>query len=99
MLDVDARSSAFGSTVVDNIPSTIEREATSTILVKSGQTFALGGVYRINDTDQIQGVPWLKDIPFVGTVFRRTFVDKSDEELIFFITPHIVEGSFDPSIM
>ena len=99
LLDVDARSSAFGSTVVDNIPSTIEREATSTILVKSGQTFALGGVYRINDTDTIQGVPWLKDIPFIGWAFRRTFVDKTDEELIFFITPHIVEGSFDPSIM
>lgn len=99
LLDVDARSSAFGSTQVDNIPSTIEREATSTILVKSGQTFALGGVYRINDTDQIQGVPWLKDIPFLGFLFRRTFIDKRDEELIFFITPHIVEGSFDPSIM
>ena len=99
LLDVNARSSAFGSTVVDNIPSTIEREANSTILVKSGQTFALGGVYRINDTDQIQGVPWLKDIPFFGALFRRTFVDKSDEELIFFITPHIVEGSFDPSMM
>lgn len=99
LLDVNARSSAFGATEVDNIPSTIEREATSTILVKSGQTFALGGVYRINDTDTISGVPWLKDIPFLGWLFRRSFIDKSDEELIFFITPHIVEGSFDPSIM
>ncbi|MCB0324595.1 MAG: type IV pilus secretin PilQ, partial [Bdellovibrionales bacterium] len=99
LMDVIARSSTFGSTVVDNIPSTLEREATSTILVKSGQTFALGGIYRIEDTDQIQGVPFLKDIPFLGVLFRRSFVDKSDEELIFFITPHIVEGSFDPSLM
>lgn len=99
LMDVVARSSTFGSTVVDNIPSTLEREATSTILVKSGQTFALGGIYRIEDTDQVQGVPFLKDIPFLGVLFRRSFVDKSDEELIFFITPHIVEGSFDPSLM
>ncbi len=99
LMDVVARSSTFGSTVVDNIPSTLEREATSTILVKSGQTFALGGIYRIEDIDQIQGVPFLKDIPFLGVLFRRSFVDKSDEELIFFITPHIVEGSFDPSLM
>jgi type IV pilus assembly protein PilQ len=99
LLDVKAKSSAFGSEEVDNIPSTIEREATSTILVKSGQTFALGGVYRINDTDSITGVPWLKDIPFLGWFFRNQQINKRDEELIFFITPHIVEGSFDPSIM
>ncbi|MCB0343558.1 MAG: type IV pilus secretin PilQ [Bdellovibrionales bacterium] len=99
LLDIWAKSSTFGSTVVDNIPSTLDREATSTILVKSGQTFALGGVYRLEDTDQVQGVPFLKDIPFLGHVFRRTLIDKGDEELIFFITPHIVEGSFDPSLM
>lgn len=97
LLDIEAQSSTFGSTVVDNIPSTLDRQATSTILVKSGQTFALGGVYRIEDTDQVQGVPFLKDIPFIGHIFRRTLIDKADEELIFFITPHIVEGSFDPS--
>lgn len=99
LMDIETRSSTFGSTVVDNIPSTLERQATSTILVKSGQTFALGGVYRLEDTDQVQGVPFLKDMPFIGQLFRRSFVDKSDEELIFFITPHIVEGSFDPSLM
>jgi type IV pilus assembly protein PilQ len=99
LLDIEAKSSTFGSTVVDNIPSTLDRQATSTILVKSGQTFALGGVYRLVDTDQLQGVPFLKDVPFFGHFFRRSFSDKSDEELIFFITPHIVEGSFDKSLM
>lgn len=99
LLDIYARSSTFGSTVVDNIPSTLEREATSTILVKSGQTFALGGVYRIEDSDSVEGVPFFKDIPVLGHLFRRTLVNKGDEELIFFITPHIVEGSFDPSLM
>lgn len=100
LLDIEAKSSTFGSRpAVDGIPSTIERQATSTILVKSGQTFALGGVYRIKDSDTVQGVPFLKDVPFLGYLFRRQALDKSDEELIFFITPHIVEGSFDPSLM
>jgi type II secretory pathway component GspD/PulD (secretin) len=53
----------------------------------------------VNDIDRISGVPFLKDIPFFGHFFRRTTTDKTDEELIFFITPHIVEGSFDPSLM
>ncbi len=99
LLDVNAKSSTFGRNQVDNIPSTLEREATSSILVKSGQTFALGGVYRLRDNDGVNGVPFLKDIPFLGVMFRNTVIDKSDEELIFFITPHIVEGSFDPSLM
>lgn len=99
LLDVMTRSSTFGSTIVDNIPSTLNREATSTILVKSGQTFALGGVYRIEDSDNLEGVPFLKDVPFLGFLFRRSKVEKQDEELIFFITPHIVEGSFDPSLL
>ena len=101
LMDVEATSSEFSqsSASVDGIPPTIERSVTSTILVKSGQTFALGGVYRIQDMDSIEGVPWLKDIPFLGAAFRRSQVVKGDEELIFFITPHIVEGSFDPSLL
>lgn len=99
LLDINAQSSTFGSREVDGIPSTIDRNATSTILVKSGQTFALGGVYRLTDRDSVSGVPWLKDIPFLGYLFRRQLLNKADEELIFFITPHIVEGSFDPSLM
>jgi type IV pilus secretin PilQ/predicted competence protein len=99
LMDVNAKSSTFTGEETDNIPNTREREATSTILVKSGQTFALGGVYRIEDQDTLAGVPFLKDIPILGWFFRRMSFDKRDEELIFFITPHIVEGSFDASTM
>lgn len=99
LLDVYAKSSTFGDKSVDSIPSTREREATSTILVKSGQTFALGGVYQISDTDSVLGVPFFKDIPVLGAMFRETSINKGDQELIFFITPHIVEGSFDSSAM
>lgn len=99
LLDIEAKSSTFGGREVDGIPSTVDRTATSTILVKSGQTFALGGVYRLEDQDVAEGVPWLKDIPFLGHMFRRDQTQKSDEELIFFLTPHIVEGSFSESLM
>jgi len=99
LLDVNAKSSTLGANEVDAIPSTLDREATSTVLVKSGQTFALGGVYRLEDSDSVPGVPFLKDVPVLGVLFRRSVIDKQDEELIFFITPHIVEGSFDPSLM
>lgn len=99
LLDVDAKSSTFGSQTVDGIPSEIERSANSTVLVSSGQTFAMGGIYKLTDRDSVDGVPFLKDVPFVGHLFRRTTIRKTDEELIFFITPRIVEGSFDDAAM
>ncbi len=99
LLDINAKSSTLGATVVDGIPSEVERSATSTVLVSSGQTFALGGIYKITDQDTVDGVPFFKDIPVFGALFRRQAVDNGDEELIFFITPRIVEGSFDDAAM
>lgn len=99
LLDIDAKSSTFGSRAVQNIPSEVERSATSTVLVSSGQTFALGGIYKVTDRTNVTGVPFLKDIPVLGHFFRRNVVDNADEELLFFITPRIVEGSFDDASM
>ena len=69
------------------------------MLVSSGQTFALGGIYKMTEADRVTGVPFFKDIPVIGTFFRRSVTDDSDEELLFFITPRIVEGSFDDASM
>lgn len=99
LLDINAKSSSFGSREVDGIPSEIERSATSTVLISSGQTFAMGGIYRIIDSDAIAGIPFFKDIPVLGHFFRSSGTDNSDEELLFFITPRIIEGSFDDAAM
>ncbi|WKZ57930.1 MAG: type IV pilus secretin PilQ [Bdellovibrionota bacterium] len=99
LLDVRAKSSTFGDREVDGIPSEVERSANSTVLVSSGQTFAMGGIYKITDRDSVSGVPFIKDVPVLGTFFRRQSVDNSDEELLFFITPRIIEGSFDDAAM
>jgi len=99
LLDINAKSSTLGAARVDGIPSEIERSATSTVLVSSGQTFAMGGIYKIDDSTSIEGVPFFKDIPFFGHFFRSQVVDNGDEELLFFLTPRIVEGSFDDAAM
>jgi len=98
LLDIKAKSSSFGAKSVDGIPNEIERSASSSVLVSSGQTFALGGIYKINEQDRVSGVPFLKDIPVLGTFFRNTTTEQADEELLFFITPRIVEGSFEDAI-
>ncbi|HMO01579.1 MAG TPA: type IV pilus secretin PilQ [Oligoflexia bacterium] len=99
LLDIRAKSSTLGATVVDGIPSEIERSATSSVLVSSGQTFAMGGIYKTNERSSIDGVPFFKDIPFLGHLFRRNVADNTNEELLFFLTPRIVEGSFDDATM
>ncbi len=99
LLDIAAESSSFGSKVVDNVPSTVERKANSTVLVSSGQTFVLGGIYKITDGSSVSGLPFLKDIPVLGYAFRSHEVRGADEELVFIITPRIVEGSFDDAAM
>lgn len=99
LLDIKANSSSFGSRQVDGIPNEISRSASSTVLVSSGQTFALGGIYKLTDVDSVAGVPFLKDVPLLGLFFSRNRADKADEELLFFITPRIVEGSFDDASM
>jgi type IV pilus assembly protein PilQ len=100
LLDIKAKSSSFKpSTGTDGIPNEVERSASSSVLVSSGQTFALGGIYRLQENDEVIGVPFFKDIPFFGTFFRRLKNDNNDDELLFFITPRIVEGSFDDSSM
>ena len=101
LLDIDAKSSSLGNPDrgVDDIPPEIERSATSSVLVSSGQTFAMGGIYRIEESDAVEGVPFIKDVPVFGHFFRSTNVTDGDEELIFFLTPRIIEGSFDDATM
>ena len=52
-------------------PQTTEREASSTISVKDGATILLGGFIRSAKTDTESGVPFLKDVPLLGNLFKN----------------------------
>jgi type IV pilus assembly protein PilQ len=93
LLDMFAKSSQADFThQVDNIPTEISREANSHILIKEGQTVVLGGIYRDNVSSQNSGIPFLKDIPGLGWLFRD--VNRADrrEDLLVFLTPRIMGG-------
>lgn len=93
MLDMFAKSSqADFSRTVDNIPTEITREATSHILVRAGETIVLGGIYRDTANQNEEGVPFFRDIPGLGWLFRSRSNNKSREDLLVFMTPHIVGG-------
>jgi type IV pilus assembly protein PilQ len=91
LLDLYAKSSQADFTrPVDNIPTEIAREANSHILVKDGQTVVLGGIYRDANTDTTSGVPYLKDIPVLGWLFRSNSRADRREDLLVFLTPRIL---------
>ena len=92
-LDVFAKSSTPDYTnTTDNIPNEVSRETESHVLIKDGETFVLGGVFRneLNDTDR--GVPYLKDIPVLGWAFKNNLKDDNRQELLVFVTPRSAQA-------
>lgn len=76
-----------------NIPLILERSASTTIEVGSGQSFAIAGLFSASTQQDIQEVPGLGDIPLLGALFRSTSYQKGETELVIIVTPYIVEPS------
>jgi type IV pilus assembly protein PilQ len=65
-------------------------EAQTRIMVEDGQTAVIGGLVRSNETEFEQGVPILREIPFLGHLFKSTDRVIEERELLIFVTPRIV---------
>jgi type IV pilus assembly protein PilQ len=72
-------------------PSLATQQATTSILVTDGGTVVIGGVIQTQNTVAINQVPVLGSIPMLGHLFKHTSVTTSTQELIFFITPKIIQ--------
>ncbi|MDG0816718.1 type IV pilus secretin PilQ [Bdellovibrio svalbardensis] len=66
------------------------REANTRVLVKNGQTAVIGGIYQSDATDGETGVPWFREVPVVGWLFKTKSIRKTKSELLIFITPRIM---------
>jgi type IV pilus assembly protein PilQ len=91
LLNIYAKSSTldFGRTV-EGIPQENTREASANVLVKDGETVVIGGIMKDTSANSDSGVPYLKDIPVLGWLFKKASWQKDLEELVIFITPRIV---------
>lgn len=61
-----------------------------TVIAKDGLTIAIGGLVRETKSTQESKVPWLSDIPLIGTLFTSTQDVDERSELILMITPHVM---------
>ena len=73
-----------------NAPVITTREASTRAIVRDGQTVVIGGLIGTSTELINSGVPFLKDIPLLGYLFKRQTTSKSRTELAIFITPYIV---------
>jgi type IV pilus assembly protein PilQ len=74
-----------------SVPSIDTRELNTTVLVDNGDTVVLGGIFQDEKSSNEEKVPWLGDVPVLGTLFRRRANETSKRELLIFVTPTIVE--------
>jgi pilus assembly protein CpaC len=76
----------FGS----QIPSLRKRSATSTVELPSGGSMALAGLISDTTRQNIDGMPGLKDVPILGTLFRSRDFLQNETELVVMVTPYLV---------
>jgi type IV pilus assembly protein PilQ len=89
-VDVENTTPNFGQEVQGN-PELITQQATTQVLVTDGGTVVIGGVIQTQNSLEVDQVPLLGSIPVLGNLFKHTQVSTSNQELIFFITPRIIQ--------
>ena len=79
---------APGTTV---LPLMTTRRASTTVQLMDGQSFAIGGLIKNNQTTNIKGLPVLGEVPVLGALFRSTDFQHDRTELLFVVTVHLVK--------
>ena len=73
------------------VPAISTRRAETEIELKDGQSFGIAGLLDQRATAQLSKVPGIGDIPVLGQLFRSRSINKTNNELLVFVTPHIVD--------
>ncbi|BAV50561.1 pilus assembly protein [Mesorhizobium loti] len=71
-------------------PIFTNRKLSTVVELRDGQSFAVGGLLSSRTTKLQNQVPWLGQVPVIGTLFRNSSNQKEETELVVIVTPHIV---------
>lgn len=82
---------SFGAVEGNTPPPTTQNTLNTNVLVDNGSTVVLGGLYTTTQSESHSGVPFLKDLPIIGWLFRTPYnPSNTRNELLVFLTPRIV---------
>ena len=93
-INVHKDEADFSQTVLGN-PTIITKNAETNVIQLNGQTIVIGGLNKETNARADTGVPYLEDIPGLGYLFKRKSTQDQLEDLLIFITPHILEPPSD----
>jgi len=85
---VTLTTSSAASTSV--LPLITTRRASTTVQMRDGESFAIGGLISNNVTGSLKALPGIGELPVLGTLFRSTSFQQDRSELVFIVTPHLV---------
>jgi general secretion pathway protein D len=74
-----------------------DRTISTDLTLNDGQTVLIGGMIQENRSSDDTGVPYLKDVPGLGLLFRNQSQSRGRTELLVFITPYVISGEADAS--
>jgi len=77
--------------LVNGIPPITMQSAKTMVMVPDGGTTVIGGIYRTEDSVTRERVPFLHQIPILGSIFKNFARTKTSRELLIFITPRIIK--------
>jgi pilus assembly protein CpaC len=73
------------------IPGLTVRKASTTIVLRDGQSFAIAGMYQSRNARNLDQVPWLGSVPVLGALFRSSAFQNSETDLVILVTVHLVQ--------
>lgn len=80
----------FSTAVTTNgftVPGLTTRRVNTSVEMRFGETFMLGGLIEVQDTSQTFKVPWLGELPYIGAAFRSVQYATAETELVILVTP------------
>ncbi|MDN5620214.1 MAG: type IV pilus secretin PilQ [Psychrobacter sp.] len=77
-------------TIINNQVAISEDSISTNVIVEDGQTVVLGGVFKNRTSNEVEKVPFLGDLPYIGRAFRKDVRSNAKEELLIFVTPKLI---------
>jgi type IV pilus secretin PilQ/predicted competence protein len=89
-ISLDLQPTKRSYSMTNDQPIINSQSAQTNVVVSDGETVVIAGLTSNDESNTEQGIPFLKDIPFLGYLFKRTTKTIEKQDLIIFVTPHII---------
>ncbi|MDZ4140905.1 MAG: type IV pilus secretin PilQ [Methylotenera sp.] len=92
IMDLNVKKQSVGQ-VFSQVPSIDTRSLETQVLVANGETAVLGGIFELEQRNDVEKVPFFGDLPVLGNLFKRKITLNDKTELLIFVTPKIMDDN------